>query len=117
MLAPFPIIRVAGVLTRRGAKLSIVSVRASKGARVRLSCKGAGCPKRVAGARLTRTRTVRFPALQRSLRAGARIEVFVSAANRIGKYTRFVIRKGKPPKRTDRCLATDGRKAITCPGG
>ena len=117
MLAPFPIIRVAGVLTRRGAKLSIVSVRASKGARVRLSCKGTGCPKRVPGARLTRTRTMRFPALQRSLRAGARVEVFVSAANRIGKYTRFVIRKGKPPKRTDRCLATDGRKAITCPGG
>jgi PKD repeat protein len=114
MMRPFPVIRIAGVVLPRGALIQILSVRAPRGASVRVRCSGKGCP---AGsvARTSATRLVRFRRFERRLRAGVRLELFVRQRGRIGKYTRFTIRAGKPPARVDRCLMPGIRRPVRCP--
>ena len=123
LLRPFPIVRIAGRLTRAGASIRVLSVRAPRGSRVVALCRGRGCPRRASSAmvraRAARTGRVRFARLQRSLRAGVRIQVFVTKPGKIGKYTRFTIRKGLAPERGDACLAPtgSGRRPGACPSG
>jgi PKD domain len=113
-ISPFPVIRIAGVVLRRGALIRILSVRAPRGVQVQVRCKGRSCPVG-AVARTSATRVVRFSRFQRRLRAGTRIEFFVRKGNRIGKYTRFIIRAGKAPRRVDRCLFPGKSRPERCP--
>jgi hypothetical protein len=53
--------------------------------------------------------------MQRTLRVGAVVEVFVTQAGTYGKYTRFEFRRGSPPRRTDRCAPEGSRVAVRCP--
>jgi PKD repeat protein len=114
LMKPFPIVRIAGVVLRRGARVTILSVRAPRLARTRVECHGRGCPidwmRRTSPRRL-----VRFHPFERTLRAGVRLEVFVRKPGRIGKYTRFLIRAGKPPARLDRCLMPGRPRPVRCP--
>lgn len=115
-IKPFPEVRMRGKLTRRGARVTLLTVRAPKSARVVIRCKGRSCPTgRWAPAKrkkqLTRART-----FERSLRAGTRISVTVSRPRYIGKRTIFVIRKGRVPKRVDNCINSRGR-VTRCPAG
>jgi hypothetical protein len=43
------------------------------------------------------------------------LEVRVYKPGQVGKYTRLSIRRGKGPKRDDKCLAPEGVRPITCP--
>ena len=87
------------------------------GARVKVICHGGGCPKkksvvlRVASGK----RSVRVRSLERRLRRGAVIEVFITAPGRIGKYTRFTIRSNAAPARRDLCLQPGKSKPVACP--
>lgn len=115
-IKPFPEVRMRGKLTRRGERVTLLTVRAPKSARVVIRCKGQSCPTgRWAPAKrkkqLTRART-----FERSLRAGTRISVTVSRPRYIGKRTIFVIRKGRVPKRVDNCINSRGR-VTRCPAG
>jgi PKD domain len=113
-MRPFPLVRIAGIVLPNGADVRILSVRALRGARVRVRCRGRGCPVRS----LTRPRAsgrVRLRRFERRLRAGTRLELFVTQPGRIGKYTRFRIRAGKPPARVDRCLMPGRARPIRCP--
>ena len=114
LMRPFPIVRIAGVVLPDGALIRILSVRVPRGARVHLRCRGAGCPTKP-GARRTARRLIRFHRFERRLPAGTRLELFVRQAGRIGKYTRFLIRAGKPPARMDRCLVPGKRRPVRCP--
>jgi PKD repeat protein len=114
LMKPFPVVRIAGVVMRRGARVKILSVRTPRGAQVRVRCKGRGCPVGTV-AQTSANRIVRFGKFERRLRAGLRLELFVRQQNRIGKYTRFVIRAGEPPKRVDRCLYPGKRRPARCP--
>jgi hypothetical protein len=58
---------------------------------------------------------VAFRRFERSLRAGVVLEIRVSKPGRIGKYTRFSIRRGRLPVRTDACLASTEPTPIRCP--
>ena len=118
MLVPYPIVRIVGKLTRAGARVTLLTVSATRSMRVRALCTGRGCPQtRLRAKRRKHAAIVYIPRLQgRALRAGTVIEVFVTSPARIGKYTRFQIRRGRPPSRRDRCLAVDGRTPISCPG-
>ena len=51
----------------------------------------------------------------RAMRAGIRLKLFVRQADRIGKYTRFLIRRGAPPKRLDLCLFPGRTAPARCP--
>jgi hypothetical protein len=113
MMSPFPIVRIAGTVLPRGARVRILSVRAPRGARIRARCRGEGCPT-ASVARISSTGIVRLRRFERRLRAGIRIHIFVRKSGTIGKYTRFLIRAGKRPVRTDRCLIPGQPRPAPC---
>jgi len=117
LMSPFPVVRFVGRITPRGARLILLSVRSAPlGAHVGVRCKGRRCPYKRASKRVKR-RAVRFKALQRWLPGGTVIGVRVTQGDKIGKYTRFRIRRGKPPVRKDLCLIPPDKKPKRCPGG
>jgi hypothetical protein len=101
LMRPVPIVRIAGFLTRRGARITVLSVRAPRGTRISLRCTGDGCPRR---ALAVATRLIRLRMFERDLNAGTRLEIRVTRTGYIGKHTLIRIRRGKPPARIDRCL-------------
>jgi hypothetical protein len=114
-LKPFPIIRLAGVLTERGARIRVLTVRAPVCSRVTVRCRGGGCPfrrvTRFKGRELLHVNRIE----NRRLRAGATLEVLVSKRDRIGKYSRFRIRRGRAPLRVNACLRFGATRGSTCP--
>ena len=123
LLRPFPIVRIASTDTASGVKLSLLRVQAPAGARIAVACKGPGCPvksqSRVAVASKVGHKKgvapVEFRRFERSLRAGVSLEIRISKRGQIGKYTRFVVRRGKLPVRVDTCLGPAGVKPLACP--
>jgi hypothetical protein len=109
---PFPIVRISGRFRGKRTKLTRVTVRAPRGARIRVACKGPGCPYR---RRAIAVRLVRVRALQRTYRPKATIEIRVTQPQKIGKYTRMRTRKGKAPLRIDRCLRPGRTRPVKCP--
>jgi large repetitive protein len=122
LMQPFPVVRIAGSFTSSGARISLLTVLAPVGATVKVTCRGGGCATKsqlmiVASGAKSKAGTVlvNFRRFERSLRAGAVLDVWVSGNGQIGKFTRFLIRRGKPPTRTDTCLSATGTKPIVCP--
>jgi hypothetical protein len=122
LMQPFPIVRIAGSETAAGAKITLLTVQAPVGARVRVSCHGRSCPtrseSRVAfGSRRNARGTVQiaFRRFQGPLRAGVILEIRVYKPEQIGKYTRFVVRHRRLPQRVDTCLDPAGIKPMACP--
>jgi hypothetical protein len=112
MIKPYPVIRISGVLTKNGAKLSVLTVKAPHGVRITLTCKGRGCPlKEVAQA----TKLWHIPQFERELRAGTRLTIAVTKPGYISKVTTITIRKGKAPARSDMCRMPDATKLTRCP--
>ncbi|MGH2846370.1 MAG: PKD domain-containing protein [Thermoleophilaceae bacterium] len=114
LMSPFPVVRIAGRLTRKGARVRLLAIRAPVCSRVEVSCRGRSCPVKRASAYAGRKR-LRFRRFQRRLRAGTVLTVRVSKNDLIGKFTRFRIRKGREPKRRDRCLRPGERGGSRCP--
>jgi len=109
---PFPVVRIAGRFKGKRTKLTRVTVNAPRRTRIRINCKGRGCPyKRKA----TAVRVLRIRSLQRTYRPKATIEIRVTQPKKIGKYTRVRTRRGKAPVRIDRCLMPGKRKPVLCP--
>ena len=104
LLNPFPVVRIVGQLTRTGARIHFLSVRAPVCSRLTTICRGPTCPfkrvTRLVGRKGARVR----PLAGRALRAGVTLEVKVTKPDRIGKYTRLKIRRGKEPARIDRWI-------------
>jgi hypothetical protein len=116
LISPFPVVRLAGSLTSRGARIRILSVSAPAGSRVEARCRGRLCPRRRAVTRVRRSgRPVRIRSFERRLQAGVVLEVLVSRPGMIGKHTRFVIRRGRAPKRRDGCLLPGSKRRSSCP--
>jgi hypothetical protein len=123
LMDPFPVVRIAGVLTSSGVNLSLITAQVPPGARVRVTCRGRGCPtaseSRLVvssnGKRKAGMVVVAFRRFERSLAAGVILEIKISKPGRIGKYTRFMIRRGKLPTRVDGCIDGAGLKRIACP--
>jgi hypothetical protein len=119
VMQPFPIVRIAGSATRSGAQLRLLSVQAPRRARIKVKCRGRGCPvnsqSRVAAVGRIGATPIEFPRFERSLPAGVRLEIRVSKPGEVGKYTSFAIRRGKLPKRHDSCLDPGGVKPMPCP--
>ena len=116
LMSPYPVVRIAGRLTTRGARISLLSVsRAPLCAAVKVSCRGRSCPARSVTRFMGRRGLLRFKRFQRRLRAGSVLTVRVSKGNSIGKYTQFRIRSGKEPRRRDRCLMPGETRGSACP--
>jgi hypothetical protein len=122
LMQPFPVVRIAGSFNSAGAKIDVLTVLAPVGATVRVTCRGGGCPAKsqrllaTSGSKgKASTVLVTFRRFERSLRAGAVLDVWVSDAGELGKFTRFVIRRDKTPARTDLCLNPAGTVPLVCP--
>jgi PKD repeat protein len=115
-LQPFPVIRIRGRTTGRGAQVTVLSVTAPSGSLIAARCSGRGCPVRRTRAQVSaRGRRVRLRAFERHLRAGIRLEIFVTKPGVVGKYTRFRINRLKPPQRVDSCVLPGSRRPARCP--
>ena len=114
MLRPFPVVRIRGWLTRVGARVTLLSVRAPGGVQIAARCRGRSCPVRRVARTASVTRT-RLRPLQRGLRAGTRLDITVRKTGYIGKWTTIVIRRDRPPTRTDRCVYPGARRPEPCP--
>lgn len=115
VLDPFPRVRIKGFYTPRGARLQLVTVKGSPGARISLACRGRSCPYR--RRELPSRPRVRLRSLERFHPAGTRIVIRVTSPRLIGKHTRIIIRGGRDPARRDRCLLPNGTKPVACPAG
>jgi PKD repeat protein len=117
LLAPFPVVRISGLLYRGSVRISLLRVQAPPGATIRVRCHGGSCAAKRSDVRVKAARTpLRVRSFERRpLRAGTTIEVFVTAPGQIGKYTRFTVRKGAAPARSDLCLVPGHKKPTTCP--
>jgi hypothetical protein len=119
LMSPFPVVRIQGRVLRRGIVVTRLTVLAPSGALVRATCRGArrGCPRRTVFARSQSAAVpVRLRALERRLRPGAVVQVYVTAPGAIGKYTRFRVRRGGPPVRSDLCVVPAAAAPSACPG-
>jgi hypothetical protein len=110
-IAASTLVRLTGRVSGSRSRILRLSVRAPRRATVRVRCTGRGCPSRVRSRRGSGS----FKELKRTLRAGAVLEVFVTQAGTFGKYTRFTIRSGAPPRRADRCVLQGTRAPVVCP--
>ncbi|MDP9400209.1 MAG: hypothetical protein M3P39_04495, partial [Actinomycetota bacterium] len=118
LLAPFPVVRIAGVIRGSGATVRLLTVRAPRGAVVTVRCIGRRCPFRVVRKRIRASdrRLVRVRRLAgRRLPPATRLEVRVTAPARVGKFTSFTFRAKRAPRRSDRCLLPGRSAPVACP--
>ncbi|HWI08332.1 MAG TPA: hypothetical protein VNT54_12565, partial [Solirubrobacteraceae bacterium] len=105
LLTPFPLVRLRGRILSTGVTISLLSVRAPKGSKVTVTCRGPArsCPRskwtKTTGSTATRVRVFE----RRKMRSGTILRIFVTKRGFVGKYTRFTIRRKKAPLRADSC--------------
>jgi hypothetical protein len=113
-ISPFPVVRLRGRADRNGVFITLLRVQAPKGSRVTVYCRGRACPLRKRSETMA-TGVLRALAFERRLRTGTTLTIYVTKAGFTGKYTRFKIRKKKPPTRIDRCARFAGAPPVRCP--
>jgi hypothetical protein len=112
-ISPFPIVRLRGRVDRSGVFITLLRIQAPKNSKVTIYCKGRTCPLRKRS-EVTVTGVVRALPFERRLRAGTTLTIYVTKSGFMGKYTRFKIRKGKPPTRIDRCARFTAAPPVSC---
>jgi hypothetical protein len=118
VLQPFPLVRIAGIVKPSGVRIRTLAVRAGAETRSTVTCRGRGCPVRSVSQAAPATRAVsslRFHPFERYLGAGVVLEIRVWKAEKIGSYTRYMIRRHRLPARVDTCLDPLGVRPIICP--
>ena len=122
LLNPFPVVRIAGRITRRGTRVRVLRVDTPAGTKISVRCTGRSCPfrKQVRAVPMNvQSRaaiTVHVRRLERLLLPGVQVRVYVTKHGAVGKYTRLRFRTGKPPKRTDRCVMPGSWAPAECTG-
>ena len=121
LLSPFPVVRIAGRITRRGTRVRVVRVKAPAQTKVTILCTGRSCPfkKQVRTVR-KRTRsqaavTVRVRRLERLLLPGVRVRIYITKRGGDGKYTSFRFRSRNGPLRRDSCVMPGSLTPAECP--
>jgi hypothetical protein len=121
LLSPFPVVRLTGRITGRGTRVRLLRVRAPVRTTITIRCSGRSCPFRKqvraapSGARSRTAVTVRVRRLERLLRPGVRVRVYVTKRGEVGKYTKFRFRAGNPPVRRDSCILPGSWTPAECP--
>lgn len=121
LLSPFPVVRLTGRITGRGTRVRLLRVRAPVRTTITIRCAGRGCPFRKqvravpSGARSRTAASVRVRRIERLLRPGVRVRVYVTKRGEVGKYTKFRFRAGNPPVRRDSCVLPGSWAPAECP--
>jgi hypothetical protein len=107
------------LVTRTHARLLALVVRlAPRGARIVLTCRGKGCPRR-GTQRRTVSRNLQRIVLDRRfrrarLRFGTRLTLRITAAGTIGRTYTYVVRRGELPTRRTVCRAPGASRGRPC---
>jgi hypothetical protein len=125
--APFPPIQTEFRLRfenvkKVGTRVKVFNLRhLPAGAKIVVTCKSKKAPRCVFASRSVTLKSARARYSirgyfgDRPLSNGSKIEVRVSAPKSIGRFLTIAIRKPtQNPKRTDGCLALDGKTAVPC---
>lgn len=122
LMQPFPVVRMSGSFGASGARIGLLAALAPVGSTVTITCRGRGCPAKSQAFVATSPNksktgavTIVFRRFERFLRAGVVLEIRISKHGQIGKFTRFVIHRGKSPSRVDECLNPAGTTPLVCP--
>jgi PKD repeat protein len=108
------VIDIRGQLAGKFTRLKWIRVRAPKGSKVAVSCKGGNCPKPVAK-RSKGRKKVYFRNVAGRYAPGTKLIVKVTKRNMIGRHTTFTMIRGKEPRRRDLCISPGAKKAKRCP--
>lgn len=117
-MLPVPVVSINGAAARSGTAVSSLSVEAPPGALITVECRGRSCPVNYLSRVVPQakgTATVSFRRLHHTLSAGTIVIVRVTRSGHLGKYTRFLMRRGGPPAREDACLAPGALAPTPCP--
>jgi PKD repeat protein len=114
LMSPFPVVTVGGSVRPTGTKIELLAVRAARGARVLVRCRGKACRMKKVS-KVMGDKRLRVKRAQRLMPAGVALEVLVRRGDRIGKFTRLKFRDNKRPKRTDGCLWPGTSQMAPCP--
>jgi hypothetical protein len=112
-LRPFPVVRIRGYSVRGGARITLLSVRGPRSARIQVACAGGGCPHGRGPTPVAPP--ARLRAFERFLPTGTVLRVRVTTASAVGKYASFRIRAHGAPRRKDRCLVPGRWAPARCP--
>jgi PKD repeat protein len=112
-LSPDPKVRLNGLIYSNGVRVEALGVRAPKGSLVTVRCKGKGCPVKQRRKHIKKG-PVRFKTYERFLRAGIRLQIYVTKKGKIGDYTGWTIRRNRAPKRVDACVAGASLRRVSC---
>ena len=115
VVVPNVIVSFDGSHTRRGTRFDrLVLKGVPRGAKVRVRCRGATCPRRRQTIDDARS-TVRLPRFTGTrLAPGTRLEFVVTATERVGVVKRMRIRSAQAPAITTRCIAPGETRRRSC---
>ncbi|HTN24766.1 MAG TPA: hypothetical protein VL120_12315 [Solirubrobacteraceae bacterium] len=126
LLTPFPVVRIVGAAAADSTNVRLITITGPPDATVVVRCRRLSCPftRRVqqlpaarGGSRRGGATTLRIVTFAGGpLLPGTWIQVFVIDPLRTGKYTRFIMRRRRPPDRLDRCTAAGREVVVDCPG-
>jgi PKD repeat protein len=112
-LQPEPDVRLSALIYSNGTRVTVLGVRGPRGALVTVRCSGKSCPVKQRRKKIKKG-PVRFHNFERFLRPGTRLQIFVTKKGKIGDYTSYTIRRGKSPKRVNRCVSGARLKPVGC---
>src|SRR5262249_13039565 len=126
LLHPFPIVRIRGVLTRSGARVTRLTVRGPRDVRISVRGRGGSCPRPrpAVAAAVTLPRPgegVRAAGVSRGRRAGGggrggpRLDEGGGRGGGAGRGPPTPAGRGAAPRRRDRCVYPNGRRPVRCP--
>jgi hypothetical protein len=108
-------VNVGSVAFRRHTKFVRITVTAVRGAKVKVECRGKGCPKPVV--HKSRGRAIRFKRFERSFRVGTKLIVTISKSGYLTKQWVYTIRSGRSPIKRVVCRPPGAKKGTRCPTG
>ena len=115
VIRPFPIVRMRGVLTSTGAKISVLSVRAPRAAKITLRCKGKSCPASRWSRSARKSRLTRMSRFERGLRSGVKITISVTRGLR--RQAHDLRDPPRPGAAALRSLSFAKGRVTRCPAG
>ncbi len=101
---PLPVVTLQGTVDAKGAvKVSRLQIRALRGTRVIVTCRGHACPFKTLR-RIMITSSLRLKKLERKLKPTMIVTMHIARPGQLGKYVQYKVRRKKAPKRRDACL-------------
>jgi PKD repeat protein len=111
--APLKELKFRLQLQSQHARIRILRVTATKGARVKVRCSGKPCPK--SASRLSKGRPLRFKKFERRYRPGTKLTITTSKSGYLTEQRTIRIRRGKTPKQRLTCLPPGAKHGRRCP--